>query len=281
MEAKCFGMSFAVQVYPVVGSVAHEIRYVIEIVEPLTFHLARLAHTILYRSVSNQTRWALEQMSHESPIQQRLRITFGKSGTLKYTSSLDIAKIWERVLRRADLPILYTQGFNTRPRIQLAMPLPLGITSECEMLDVALREPIELDETKLIPFLLSVSPVGLDIHKIEEIETWSSTMQSLVLSAEYRLRFEDGIDPDVLQQKVDDILNRDKIIVEKVRKRKRSIIDLRPLIIDLSIDDHNDLLAHLSVGERGNMRPDQLIEQMGLADEYISVHRYKLHTLAP
>ena len=56
-----------------------------------------------------------------------------------YTSNLDVAKIWERVLRRADLPILYTQGFNTRPRIQLAMALPLGITSECELLDVALR----------------------------------------------------------------------------------------------------------------------------------------------
>ena len=220
-------------------------------------------------------------MSHETPVQQRLRITFGKSGTLKYTSSLDIAKIWERILRRADLPILYTQGFNTRPRIQLAMPLPLGITSECEIIDVALREPIELDESKLIPILLSVSPKGLDIFSIEEIEIWVSAMQSLVLSAEYRLRFEDGIDKNYLQEKVDSILNQETIIVEKVRKRKRSVIDLRPLIISLHVDNENDLIAHLSVGDRGNMRPDQLIEQMGLQDEYISVHRYKLHTLAP
>ena len=83
-------------------------------------------------------------MSHISPVAQRLRITFGKSGALTYTSSLDVAKIWERVLRRAGLPIMYTQGFNTRPRIQLAMPLPLGITSECEILDIALREAIEM-----------------------------------------------------------------------------------------------------------------------------------------
>lgn len=220
-------------------------------------------------------------MSHESPMQQRLRIIFGKSGTLKYTSSLDIAKIWERVLRRADLPILYTQGFNTRPRIQLAMPLPLGITSECEMLDVALREPIELNEEELIPQLLSVSPSGLEIYKIEEIEVWSSAMQSLVLSAEYRLRFEDGIDYELLQERVDNILNKESIIVEKVRKRKRSVMDLRPLIIDLRIDENQDLIAHLSVGDRGNMRPDQLIEQLGFQDTYISVHRYKLHTLDP
>lgn len=220
-------------------------------------------------------------MSHETPVQQRLRITFGKSGTLKYTSSLDISKIWERVLRRADLPILYTKGFNTRPRIQLAMPLPLGITSECEVIDVALREPIVLDEQKLIELLVSVSPRGLDINKIEDARIGESAMQALVLSAEYQIRFEDGIDQALLQQKVDDILKQDKIIVDQTKKRRRSVIDLRPLIIDLQVDDHNDLIAHLSVGDRGNMRPDQLITQMGLSEHYVSVHRYKLHSLKP
>lgn len=212
-------------------------------------------------------------------MQQRLRITFGKQGLLKYTGSLDVAKIWERVLRRADLPILYTQGFNTRPRLQLAMPLPLGITSECEILDVALREPIELRESELIQNLLQVSPTGLTIHAIEEVEVWASALQSLVESAEYRLHFEDPYDHEKLQRKVDEILNSERIIVEKVRKRKRSVMDLRPLIVNLHIDDNDDLIAHLSVGERGNMRPDQLLEQMGLSEEYISVHRYKLHTI--
>ncbi len=220
-------------------------------------------------------------MSHESPMQQRLRITFGKMGTLKYTSSLDVAKIWERVLRRADLPILYTQGFNTRPRLQLAMPLPLGITSECEVLDVAMREAIELDETTLIDNLLSVSPTGLTIYSIEEVSILESAMQSLVESAEYRIRFEDSYERDKLQEKINEVLNSDRIIVEKVRKRKRSVMDIRPLIVSLHIDDNNDLIAHLSVGERGNMRPDQLLDKMGLSNEYVSVHRYKLHTLAP
>lgn len=220
-------------------------------------------------------------MSHISPVKQRLRITFGKLGTLKYTSNLDIAKIWERTLRRADLPILYTQGFNTRPRIQLAMPLPLGITSECEILDAALRERIDFQEADLIERLLQVAPRGLTIHAIAEVEARAATMQSLVLSAEYRIRFEDGIDGAALRARIDDLLSRESIIVEKVRKRRRSVMDLRPLILELYIDEANDLIAHLSVGDRGNMRPDQLIEQMGLADEYFSAHRRKLHTLQP
>lgn len=221
----------------------------------------------------------MEQMSHESPMQQRLRITFGKHGPLKYTSSLDVAKIWERVLRRADLPILYTQGFNTRPRLQLAMPLPLGITSECEMLDVAMREAINIDEPTLIETLLSVSPSGLSIHAIEEVDVRASAMQSIVESAEYRIRFEDSYQREKLEEDVEKLLKSEKIIVEKVRKRKRSIMDIRPLIVSLHVDDNDDLIAHLSVGERGNLRPDQLLEQMGLANEYVSVHRYKLHTI--
>ena len=105
-------------------------------------------------------------MSHISPVAQRLRITFGKSGSLKYTSNFDVAKIWERVLRRADLPILYTKGFNTRPRIQLAMPLPLGISSECEILDISLRECIQFEESELRQELLAVAPPGLSIESI-------------------------------------------------------------------------------------------------------------------
>jgi radical SAM-linked protein len=217
-------------------------------------------------------------MSHISPIRQRLRITFGKSGPLKYTGNLDIAKIWERVLRRANLPILYTQGFNTRPRIQLASALPLGITSECEILEVALREVIELDEEKLIAGLLAVSPTGLDIYHIEESDINGPALQALVRSSEYRIRFEDGIDPALLRGKVETILNADAILKEKAgRKGRKSVYNIRPLIHDIRIDDDNSLIAHLAAGDHGNLRPDQLLEEMGLADTYHTIHRFKLY----
>ena len=82
-----------------------------------------------------------------------------------------------------------------------------------------------------------------------------------------------------MQLRIEDVLQRKSIVVEKVRKRKRSVMDLRPLIIGLRIDETGDLIAHLSVGERGNMRPDQLIEQLGLAACHHHVHRFKLHML--
>ena len=218
-------------------------------------------------------------MSHISPVVQRLRITFGKSGPLRFTSNLDVAKIWERVLRRADLPILYTQGFNTRPRIRLAMPLPLGISSECEILDISLRERIDLDEAALKERLLAVAPQGLTISAIVEVDLRASTLHSLIDSAEYRIHFVDEIEPDCLRSKIAEVLNRPSIIVDRTRRRKRSVMDIRPLILALYLDDSHDMIAHLSVGDRGNLRPDQLIELLELQELHHSIHRYKLHTI--
>ncbi len=218
-------------------------------------------------------------MSHISPVAQRLRLTFGKSGPLIYTSNLDTAKLWERVLRRANLPILYTKGFNTRPRISLAMPLPLGISSECEILEISLRERIALRQDDLRERLLSVSPHGLTISAIVEVDTRAPTLHSLVNSAEYRIQFLDAVNSGALRRKIDELLSRKSIIIDRVRRRKRSVMDIRPLILALKLDGCDNLIAHLSVGERGNLRPDQLLERLGLSDFHYKVHRYKLHML--
>ena len=218
-------------------------------------------------------------MSHISPVAQRLRLTFGKSGPLIYTSNLDTAKLWERVLRRANLPILYTKGFNTRPRISLAMPLPLGISSECEILEISLRERIALRQDDLRERLLSVSPHGLTISAIVEVDTRAPTLHSLVNSAEYRIQFLDAVNSGELRRKIDELLSRKSIIVDRVRRRKRSVMDIRPLILALKLDGCDNLIAHLSVGERGNLRPDQLLEHLGVSDFHYKVHRYKLHML--
>jgi radical SAM-linked protein len=210
----------------------------------------------------------------QTPIKQRLLITFGKSGALKYTSNLDTAKIWERVLRRADLPLLYSQGFNTRPRIQLASALPLGITSECELLDVSLKEAIPLEGVR--ERLLSVSPPGLDIHRVESIDVQYPTLQNRVQSAEYCIRFEEPVDPALLQQRIDDLLARSSIIKTTERKGRKHVTDLRSLIYNLTIDAQGDLIAHIAVGDHGNVRPEDILRELALDHLHSRAHRRKL-----
>jgi len=214
---------------------------------------------------------------HIGPTQQRLQITFGKFDALKYTGNLDIQKVWERVLRRADLPILYTQGFNTRPRMQLATALPLGITSECELLDVALRERLDVFDT-LPAQIMAVAPAGLKVYAVEEIPIKGPPLQTLVSRARYHIHFVDGIDHADLQARIDTILAQERIIKVRVRRNgRKTSSDMRPLILDLDIDDQGDLLAHLSAGERGNLQPADLLAEMGLGEAFVRMHRTALY----
>lgn len=212
----------------------------------------------------------------KTPVVQRLRITFGKHGALRYTSNLDIAKVWERVLRRADLPILYTQGFNTRPRIQLAIALPLGITSDCELLDVAMREVVTLDG--LAERLQAVSPPGLVVHAIDIIPPEAPALETYIDSAEYHINFPDGIDQADIQRRIDALLAQERIVkVEVNRKGKKSVTDIRTLIYDVRLENENTLWAHLAVGTHGNIRPDDLLKELGLDNMFVRIHRTKLH----
>lgn len=215
-------------------------------------------------------------MGHETPIIQRLHITFGKFGALKYVGNIDIAKVWERVLRRAKLPVLYTQGFNTRPRIQFAASLGLGITSECEIIDIALDRALPALDG-LPEQIMAVAPDGLTVYRVQEVPANGPPLQTLVRSAEYRVRFVDGLAPETLQARIDDILARERIVKIVERKRRKTAYDLRPMILDLSIDDSGDLIAHLSTGERGNLRPSDVLEQMALGDHYVQIHKYAMH----
>ena len=166
---------------------------------------------------------------------QRLRITFGKQGTMKYTGNLDTAKIWERVLRRAQIPVLYSKGFTPRPRMQFATATPLGITSDCELLDVWLREslvPAELPER-----LIAVSPSDLRIANVTEVPVASPSLPTLVRAAQYRIHFPDGLSPGLLSERVAMLLTA-KTLPLRQEKKKRGAIqiterEVRPLILSL------------------------------------------------
>lgn len=211
----------------------------------------------------------------QSPLKQRIRLTFGKHANLKYIGQLDLAKLWERVLRRAAIPVLYSQGFNTRPRLQLASALPLGITSDCEIIDVQLRETIELDD--LPERLHAVSPAGLVIYDVQTVPNDGPALQTLVRASTYRIRFEDPINPDALREAVRRTLDAEQIIRTRRSKRRDVSFDMRPLILDLHLDEAGDLIAELAVGDRGNLRPDQLLHELGFHELHHSVHRLKLY----
>ncbi len=199
----------------------------------------------------------------------RLRITFGKRDSLRFIGHLDLAKAWERVLRRARLPLVYSQGYNPQPKMQLASALPLGISSDCELMDIWLRERVPLGD--LPERLNAVSPAGLVTFAVSEVPLQAPALQTLLRSAHYRIRV-DEVNEDDLRQRLADLLAQTTI----ERERRGKTYDLRPLVFGLTPTGDHTFHAELSLGPRGTARPDELLETMGLAPNMARCHRFAI-----
>ncbi len=210
-------------------------------------------------------------MTQAPPPQQRLRITYGKDGALIYTGHLDMARLWERIARRAALPLAYSHGFNPRPRLQMADALPLGVSSACEIIDMYMKTPVSLDG--LGARLEAAAPEGLAVFDVAEVALKGAALQTLIDAADYLIRFPDGIDPADLDARIAAFL--DKPRVEHVRRGKR--YDLRPLVRRLTVTPEGILEARLSLGAGSTARPDALLEVLGLGDAFVAVHRKTLY----
>jgi radical SAM-linked protein len=208
----------------------------------------------------------------EAQVQYRYRLTFAKIDSLRYIGHLDLAKTWERVFRRAQLPIVYSKGFNPQPKMQLASALPLGISSECELLDVWCEEPVVL--STLAERLDAVSPPGLRTRQVVEVDAKSPALQTLLHSAEYLIEVDDPEDGD-LAERIARVISQTEI----VRERRGKHYDLRPLILGLEARADHIFWTELSLGKRGTGRPDELLAALGFDPNQARMQRVALNLL--
>ena len=198
----------------------------------------------------------------------RLRITFTKTGAAKYSGHLDLHKTWERILRRAGLPLAYSQGFHPQPKLHLAAALPLGFTSECELADVWLTETVDLE--KALAELRRATSPGIEITHVREVADTLPPLQTLVRAADYVVT----VSGDVagLDQRVSELLSAGTLR----REKRGKVYDLRALIETLSVEG-NVIKMRLSTRDGATGRPEEVLDALGLADRLAAVHRAALH----
>ncbi|MEO7557036.1 MAG: TIGR03936 family radical SAM-associated protein, partial [Acidimicrobiales bacterium] len=124
-------------------------------------------------------------MSGVSNVVMTVRLRFAKHGKIRFTSHRDIARVWERVLRRAEIPVALTLGFNPHSRLSFGLALSTGHESEGEYLDIDLAQRIDIDD--LIEKLTSVLPVGLEAQAAVELEPGSPSLQQAVERCTWRI----------------------------------------------------------------------------------------------
>ncbi|MBX7233295.1 MAG: TIGR03936 family radical SAM-associated protein [Caldilineales bacterium] len=165
---------------------------------------------------------------------QRLRLRYAKSGDARFVGHLDEARFWERVCRRAGLPLAYSQAFNPQPKIHFAAALPVGVEGENELLDVWLLEQVAPEAW--LPRLLANLPPDFQIHAIAEVALDAPAMQSILDMADYELRFAAEADRTVLAGRSllagrVDLLLAQPSLPRPQRKDPQKSYDLRPLIV--------------------------------------------------
>lgn len=211
--------------------------------------------------------------------QQRLRIRYGKGGALKYISHLDLNRTWERVFRRADLPIAHSQGFNPRPRFQMASALPVGVSGRAEYLDLWLTTVLGPQDVG--DRLLANLPPGLEVHQIEEVEMDGPSLQSCMRAADYRVEVESEELIEALRTRVRAFLERPSLLRQRLHKGKVRTYDLRPLVHALQVEagaaGRYVLTVQMQASPQGAGRPDELLEVLGLAFASHSIERTNLH----
>ena len=190
----------------------------------------------------------------------RIRLHFAKTDAMRYTSHLDLHRAWERTIRRAGLPLAYTQGFRPHPRINLASALPLGFTSLDEVVDIWLETELPLEQ---LNFQLAKSlPPGLQVKSIEEVEAHLPALQVELLASEYQITLLEAV-PD-LDQQIEAVRSAETL--PRVWRNKQ--YDLRPLIIEVQrIEDdprgQQRLRLLISARESATGRPEEVILAVG------------------
>jgi len=204
----------------------------------------------------------------------RYRIQFVKGEHLRYIGHLDLHRSMERCLRRSNLPLDYSKGFNPRVRLNLSSALPLGCTSVAELADIWLLS--QLEPTVILQALCSAAPPGLSFVAVEKINLKMPSLQSQINGVEYRVKIEETNAVPSLSEAVESLLKIDEL--PRVRRGKR--YDLRPLVHELEIchvpPNHCSLRMVLNVGEGATGRTEEVLLSLGLDPTDMLIERTQL-----
>ncbi|MEW5795055.1 MAG: TIGR03960 family B12-binding radical SAM protein [Candidatus Zixiibacteriota bacterium] len=212
-----------------------------------------------------------------APTKNRVRVRWSKSARFKYMSHLDNLHLMERALRRARLPVAYSQGHNPIMKLSLGPPLPLGFTSEAEYIDITL-------ETGLMPYMIDnlrrQLPQGIEILEARTALEKKASLSGALNRAEYAVSYEYWSDREQLEASLATILASEKLECERGAEDKVKTVNLRPGVYTLQIET-NQLVMVLGLGEGSYAKPTEvatfLTESLTVPIEALPFHRRALY----
>jgi radical SAM-linked protein len=199
------------------------------------------------------------------PAEQRLRVTFTTDDVVKYVGHLDMARTWERAIRRSGLPLAYSRGFNPQARIQFAAALPLGFTGLAEIIDIYLTATCEPDGAA--NSLRAALPRGVTPVSAHSVEMGLPALQAQIVQAHYCVEVETEDDDDAFRERLAHFMARETAWRERRKGKENVRYDLRPLVLDVRYTGASEIgqsfEALMSNAPGATGRPDELLAELG------------------
>jgi radical SAM-linked protein len=164
----------------------------------------------------------------------RLRVRFSKFGKVRFTSHRDVARIWERTLRRGDVAVAYTEGFSPRPKLSFGLALSTGYESYGEYLDIVLGADSSLDGDDVSARVAPGLPDGIEVQAVTPLEPGTDSLQQVVTSCTWHVDVR-GVAPDDVVTTLDEALAADQLLVTRERKGRSVTDDVLPGILSARV----------------------------------------------
>ena len=209
-----------------------------------------------------------------------MRIKFTKLGDMKYISHLDVQRLFQRVFRRAEVRLSYSQGFNPHPKMSYGNALALGVESHGEYVDIEIEDDISPE--LLVEKINNQLPEGMDFIKCVEIQTGVKSLAGNIEYGNYDFVIEnvDNFTKSEVSDKIDKILSLDMLNVTKKNKKGKLVeMDIIPMIKSLEVksveDDKITINSIISTGSIKNLNTNvflpKLIELLDISIDPLEV----------
>ena len=190
----------------------------------------------------------------------KIRIKFTKQGNMKFIGHLDIMRYFQKVMRRADVDIRYSEGFSPHQIMSFAAPLGVGLTSNGEYMDIEVLST--KDSKTMIQQMNRAMVEGTEILSFRRLDDSSRNAMSIVAAADYTLTFREGKEPEDMDAFFQELLafyGQETIPITKQTKRGEKELDLKPFIYQL-YRTGNSVFMQVSTGSSNNIKPELVME---------------------
>ena len=216
------------------------------------------------------------QQALEVVFVMKIRLRFSKQGQMKFIGHLDMVRYFQKVMRRSEVDVAYSEGFSPHQKMSFAAPLSVGVLSRGEYFD------LEVNSTESSKVMLerinAQNAEGVEVLSYKLLPDDAKNAMSVVAGADYKV-YTDLFNQNML----DAFMNQDQIIVLKKTKKSEKEVDIKPLIYNIKLED-DGIFMQVPQGSASNLKPDLVMDAFAkfaqvTLPEYVTYERIDMYCL--